>query len=115
MRTKAGATTSQDMGSGEDCTIHKDEDSTEEVDANTESNKAKDKIVNSVITGSSDFFMSSPNNDHKGGIESAIGGGDAQHEAFIGRDSLSLIPHNCFVYSSREWRDTILVVASRVL
>jgi hypothetical protein len=63
-----------------------------------------------VITGSSDFFVSSPDNKHKGGIESAIGGGGAQYKAWIGRDGLSLIPHGCFVYSSNECRDTILVV-----
>ena len=44
------------------------------------------------------------------GIESAIGGGDTQYEAFIGHDGLSLIPHDCFIYSSRECLDTILVV-----
>jgi hypothetical protein len=110
MKKQAGTTTSQDVGSGEDCTIHKDEGTTEEEDDNTESNNAKDKIADSVITGSGDFFMSSPNNDHKGCIESAIGGGDTQYEALIGRDGLSLIPHNCSVYSSRECQDTILVV-----
>jgi hypothetical protein len=51
MRKKAWTTTSQDVGSGEVCTIYKDGSSTEEEDNNTESNKAKDKIVNSVITG----------------------------------------------------------------
>jgi hypothetical protein len=56
------------VGSGEDCTIFMDEDSTEEEDNNTESNKTKDKIADSVITGSSDFFMSSPDKDHEGGI-----------------------------------------------
>jgi hypothetical protein len=83
MRKKAGTTTSQDMGSGDACTIYKNESSTEEEDDSTESNKAKDKIADSVITGSSDFFMSSPDDDHKGGIESAIGGGDAEYNAFI--------------------------------
>jgi hypothetical protein len=35
-----------------------------------------------------------------------------QCKACIGRDGLSLIPHNCmcFVYSTRECGDTILVV-----
>ncbi len=110
MRKKARTTTSQDVGSGEDCTIYKDEGSTEEEDDNTESNKAKDKIADSVITGSGNFCMSSPDNNHKGGIKSAIGGGDTQYKAFIGCDGLSLIPHNCFVYYSRECWDTILVV-----
>ena len=87
------------MGSGEDCTIYKDEGSTEEEDNNTESNKAKVEIVDSVITGSSDFFVSSPGNNHEGGIESAIEGGDVQYKACIGSDGLSLIPHHCFVYS----------------
>jgi len=64
-----------------------------------------------VTTGSSDFVVSSPNDDHQGGIESAIGGCDAQCEACIGSDGLlSLIPHNCFVYSPRRCRDTKLVV-----
>ena len=90
--------------------IYKDEGSTDEEDDNTESNKAKDKFAESVLTGSSDFFVSSPDNNHEGGIESAIGGGGAQYEACIGCDSLSLIPHNCFVYSSKECWDTILVV-----
>ena len=110
MRKKAGTTTSQDMGSGEDRTIYNDEVSTEEKDDITESNKAKDTIADSVITGSSNFFMFSPDNNHEGSIESAIGGGDAQYEACIGCDGLSLIPHYCFVYSSRECWDTTLVV-----
>ncbi len=101
MRKKAGPTTSQDVGSGEDCTIHKDEGSIEEEDNNKESNKAEVKNANSVKTGSSDFLVSSPNDNHEGSIESAIGGGDAQSKACIGHDGLSLIPHNCFVYSSR--------------
>ena len=109
-RKKAGTSSSQDVGSGDDYTIYKDEGSTDKEDDNTESNKAKDKFTNSVLTGSSDFFVSSPDNNHEGGIESAIGGGGAQYEACIGCDSLSLIPHDCFVYSSNECRDTILVV-----
>ena len=82
------------MGSGEDCTIYKDKGSTEEEDDNKESNKAKIKIADSVKTGSSDFFMSSPDKDHEGGIESAIKGGDAQCKACIGCYGLSLIPHD---------------------
>jgi hypothetical protein len=70
-RKKAGTTTSQEVGSGEDFTIYKDEGSPEEED-NKESSKAKVKIVDSVRTGSSDFFVSSPDNDHEGSI---IGGG----------------------------------------
>jgi hypothetical protein len=124
---KTGTTTSQDVGSGEDFTIYKDEGSTEEED-NKESSKTKVEIGDSVRTGSSDFFVSSPNNDHKGSI---IGGGGtvypqslcgvgnmdngndyAQWEVCIGRDGLFLILHNCmcFVYSLRECGDTILVV-----
>ncbi len=98
------------MGSGEDCTISKDEGSTEEEDEKKESNKAKVKIANSVITGSSDFFVSSPDNNQKGNIESAIGGGDMQCEACIGHDDLSLILHDCFVCFSGECWDTKLVV-----
>ncbi len=109
-RKKAGTSSSQDVGSGDNYTIYKDEGSTEEEDDNTESNKAKDKFADSVLTDSSDFFVSSPDNNHEGGIESAIGGGDPQYEACIRRDSLSLIPHDCFVYSSNECWDTILVV-----
>ena len=63
-----------------------------------------------MITGSSDFVVSSPNDDHEDGIESAIGGGDVQCKACIGCDGLSLIPHHCFVYFSRECPDTKLVV-----
>jgi hypothetical protein len=66
-----------------------------------------------VITGSSDFIVSSPDDDHQGGIESAIaiGGCDVQCKACIGSDCLlPLNPHNCFVYSPRECRDTKLVV-----
>ena len=65
------------MGSSDDCTITKDEGSTEEEEDNNERN-----------TGSSDFVVSSPNDDQQGGIESAIGGCDAQCEACIGRDDL---------------------------
>jgi hypothetical protein len=54
--------------------------------------------------------VSSPDNNPKGGIESAIEGGGAQYKACIGCDGLSLIPHDCFVYSSKECQDTILVV-----
>jgi len=108
-RKKAGTTT--DVGSSDDCTISKDEGSTEGEEDNKESSEAKVKIADCVITGSSDFVVSSPDDDHKGGIESVIGGGDAQCEACIGSDGLlSLIPHNCFVYSPRECRDTKLVL-----
>ena len=82
-RKKAGTSSSQDVGSGDNYTIYKDEGSTEEEDDNTESNKAKDKFADSVFIGSSDSFVSSPDNNHKGGIESAIGGGGAQYEACI--------------------------------
>jgi hypothetical protein len=62
-----------------------------------------------VITGSSDFAVSSPDADHQGDIESAIGGCDAQCKACIGSDGL--LSHNCFVYySPRECRDTKLVL-----
>jgi hypothetical protein len=67
-RKKAGTSSSQDVGSGDDYTISKDEGSTEVEYDNTESNKAKEKFADSVIIGSSDFFVSSPNNNHKGGI-----------------------------------------------
>ncbi len=110
-RKKAGTSSSQNIGSGDNSTIYKDEGSTEEEDDNTESNKAKDKFADSVIAGSGDFFMSSPNDNHEGDIESAMGGGGAEYKECIGRDGLlSLIPHNCFVYSSKECWDTILVV-----
>jgi hypothetical protein len=100
-RKKAGTYSSQGVGSGDNCTIYKYEGSTEEEDDSTDSNKANDKFADSVITGSGDFFVSSPGNNHEGGIESAIGGGGAQYEVCIGRDGLSLIPHNCFFYSSK--------------
>ncbi len=76
------------MGSSDD--ISKDEGSTEEEEDNNEneSNKGKVEIADCVITGSSDFVVSSPNDDKQGGIESAIGGCDAQCEACIGRDDL---------------------------
>jgi len=107
-RKKAGTTTSQDEGSSDN--ISKDEGSTEEEEDNNESNKGKVEIADCVITGSSDFVVSSPDDDHQGGIESAIGGCDAQCEACIRSDGLlSLIPHNCFVYSPRKCRDTKLV------
>ena len=109
-RKKAGTTTRQD-GSSDDCTVSKDEGSTEEEEDNNESNEGKVEIADYVIAGSSDFVVSSPNDDHQGGIESAIGECDAQCEACIGSDGLlSLIPHNCFVYSLRRCRDTKLVV-----
>jgi hypothetical protein len=108
-RKKAGTTTSQDVGSSDDCTISKDEGSTEEEEDNNESNEGKVEIADCVITGSSDFAVSSPDADHQGDIESAIGGCDAQCKACIGSDGL--LSHNCFVYySPRECRDTKLVL-----
>jgi hypothetical protein len=83
-----------------------------------------------VRTGSGGYFVSSPNNNCKGGIDSMIGGSGpidpqvlcgignndgnmeyAQREACIGRDSLSLFPHICkgFVYSTRAIEDTFVV------
>jgi hypothetical protein len=53
------------VGSSDDCTISKDEGSTEEEEDNNESNKGKVKIVDCVITGSSDFIVSSPDDDHQ--------------------------------------------------
>ena len=58
------------MGSSDN--IFKDAGSTEEEEVNNESNKGKVEIVDCVITGSSDFVVSSPDDDHQGGIESAI-------------------------------------------
>ncbi len=51
-----------------------DEGSTEE-DNNKESDNAEAKNLDSVRTGSSGFFVSSHDNDCKGGIDSMIGGG----------------------------------------
>jgi hypothetical protein len=89
-----------------------------------------------VRTGSGGFFVSSPNNDCKGGIDSMIGGGEpinpqascgvgnndgnkdyVQREACIEYDSLSLFPHVCegFVYSTREIEDTIVVLFKSVV
>ena len=59
-RKKAGTTTRQDVGSSDDCTISKDEGSTEEKEDNIESNEGKVEIADSVITGSSDLVVSSP-------------------------------------------------------
>jgi hypothetical protein len=108
---------------------YEDEGSTEE-DINKESNKSEGKNLDCVSIGSGGFFVSSPNNDCKGGIDSIIrdsglidpqalcgicnNDGDkdyAQREACIGCDSLSLFPHICkgFVYSTREIEDTIVV------
>jgi hypothetical protein len=127
-RKKAGITTSQDMGSGVDFTIYKDGGSKEEEDNNV-SNEAKVKIADSVETGSSGFFVFSPTNDCVGAIDSMIGRGgpinpqsscgngnkddnnnNAQREACIGRDGLSMISYNCkcLVYSSREGGHTIV-------
>ncbi len=101
---------------------YEDEGSTEE-DINKESNKPEGINLDCVRTGNGGFFVSSPDNDCKGGIDSMIGAGGpidpqslcgfgnndghkdyAQRKAYIGRDSLSLFPHNCkgFVYSTRE-------------
>ncbi len=103
------------MGSGEVFTIYEDEGGTEEED-NKESNKAKVKIAASVKTGSSGFFVFSPDNDHEGAIDSMIGGGgpidpqssfsggsmednnDYMHcnkACIIGQNGLSLISYNC--------------------
>jgi hypothetical protein len=89
-----------------------------------------------VKTGSSGFFVSSPDNDYKGGIDSMIGGGGpidpqsscgignkdgnnnyTQHEACIGGVGLSLFPHNCkfFVHSTRESEDTGVVCFKSVV
>jgi hypothetical protein len=89
-----------------------------------------------VRTGSGGFVVSSPDNDCKGGIDSMIGGGGpidlqascgignndgnkdyVQREACIGRDSLSLFPHNCkdFVHSTREIEDTIVDLFKNVV
>jgi hypothetical protein len=86
--------------------------------------------MNCVRTGSGGFFVSSPSNDCKDGIDSMIGDGGlidpqalcgignndgnkdyVQREACIGHDSLSSFPHICkgFVYSIREIEDTIVV------
>jgi hypothetical protein len=132
---KAGTTTSQDMGSGGDFTIYEDGGSTEEED-NNESNKTKVKIAESVETGSSGFFVFSPNNNCAGVIDSMIGGGglinpqslcgngnkdnnnnNEQCEACIGRDGLSLISYNCkcLVYFSREGGDTIVACFKSVV
>jgi hypothetical protein len=86
---------------------YEDEGSTEE-DINKESNKSEGKQLDYVRTESGSFFVSSPNNDCKGGIDSMIGGGGlinpqtlcgignndgnkdyTQREACIGCDSLS--------------------------
>jgi hypothetical protein len=96
---------------------------------NKENNNAN-KNVESVRTGSSGYSVSSPDNDCKGGIDSMIEGGGpinpqslcgignkdndndyVQQEACIEHGSLSLLSHNCkcFVYSTRESEDTIVV------
>jgi hypothetical protein len=123
------------MGSGGDFTIYKDGGSTEEEDTNR-SNKAKVKIADSVEISSSGFFVFSPNNDYAGVIDSVIGGGgpinpqsscgngnkddnnnNAQCEACIGWDGLSLISYDCkcLVYSSREGGDTIMACFKSVV
>ncbi len=109
-----------------------------EEEDNKESNKAKVKIAASVKTGSSGFFVFSPDNDHEGAIDSVIGGGgpidpqslfgdgsmednnDYTHcnkACIIGRDGLSLISYDCkcFVYSSREGVDTKVVCFKSVV
>jgi hypothetical protein len=108
---------------------YKDEGSTEE-DINKESNKSEGKNLHCMRTGYGGFSVSSPDNNCEGGIDSMIGGGGpispqascgidnndgnkyyVKHEACIGRDSLSLFPHDCkgFVYSTQEIEDTIVV------
>ncbi len=130
-RKKSGTTTSQDVGNGEDFTIYKDEGSVEEED-NTESNKAKVKIADSVRTGSSGFFVFFPDNDHKGAIDSAIDGSllfgpqslcnygnkddhnnYVQCKAYIGQDELSLISYSCDC--ARQGGDTIVVCFKSVV
>jgi hypothetical protein len=69
---KVRTATSQDMGIGGDFTIYKDGGSTGEED-NNESNKVKVEITDSVETGSSGFFVFSPNNNCTGAIGSVIG------------------------------------------
>jgi hypothetical protein len=53
---------------------YKDEGSTEE-DINKESNKSEEKNLDCVRTGRGGFFVSSPNNNYKCGIDSMIGCG----------------------------------------
>jgi hypothetical protein len=53
---------------------YEDEGSTEE-DINKESNKSEGENLECVRTGSCGFFVSSPNNNCKGGKDSMIGGG----------------------------------------
>ncbi len=85
------------------------------------SHNAEDKNADSVRTGSSGFFVSSPDKDCKGCIDSMIGGGGpiypqslcgvgnkdrdndyAQRKACTGCDGISLFPHDCkcFIYST---------------
>jgi hypothetical protein len=120
-RKKARATTRQDMGGGGDFTIYKDGGSTEKED-NNKSNETKVEIADSVGTGSSGFFVFSPNNDCAGAIDSMIGGGGvinpqslfgngnndndnnyAQLKACIGRDGLSLILQVFSLFIKRRW------------
>jgi hypothetical protein len=89
-----------------------------------------------VRTESSGFFVSSPDNDGKGGIDLMRGGGGpidpqslcgignkdvknnyVQCKACIGHDGLSLSPHECkcFVYSTRESEDTSMVCFKSVV
>jgi hypothetical protein len=132
---KARTTTSQDMGSGGDFAIDKDGGSTEKED-NNESNKAKVEIADSVETGSSCFFVFSPNKNCVGAIDSVIGGGgpinpqslcgngnkdddknNVQHKACIGQDGLSLISYNCKSLANflREGGDTIVACFKNVV
>ncbi len=81
-------------------------------------------------TGTSGFFVSSPDNNCEGSIGSMTRGGGligpqllcgignkdnnnnyVQHKACNGCDGLFLFPHNCkcFIYSTRESEDTIVV------
>jgi hypothetical protein len=93
-------------------------------EGNKESDNAEDKNVDSVRTGSSGVFVSSPDNDCKGGIDSIIGGGGpidpqsscgignkdgnnnyVQFKECIGHDGLSLFPHDCkcfFLFFTRK-------------
>jgi hypothetical protein len=124
------------MGSGGELAIYEDGGSIEEED-NNKSNKAKVEIAECVEPGSSGFFMFSPSNDCAGTIDSMIGGGagpinpqsscgngnkdndnnNAQREACIGRDGLSLISYDCkcLVYFSKGGGDTIVACFESVI
>jgi hypothetical protein len=81
---------------------YKDEGSTE-VNINKESNKSEGEKLDCVRTGSGGFFVSSPDNDCKGGMDSMIGGGgpiDPQasftRTTCNARHALDLIAYPCF-------------------